>query len=362
MGQVPLRDYAYGNARVRAMSGRLFDVLKLDALLAAKDLNHFLSELDDTHYGPYVEEAVIEGLHPTMIDRAFNRNMVKEFTGIRDYFEGRPYDLVRTLLARWDLYNLKTILRGKQALVPNSEIVRALVPMGDLDEVVLAEIANQPTPVCVDVHVRRDRRIKYGSAANSKALHYLRDHDLSVLELAMDRMHYAAVAEEAEGGDSSSEKVSRMIRLEVDGINHVTLLRLSGQDFGRERLKEYYLPGGNLQFGAFSRIAGAKDEEAVVAGLTAGPLREALAAALGELDEKGYGVFQDELDKLMIRTARRLDDNPLDIGVIIRYMWLKYMEVTNLRVIMRGKSIGLIESQIRKELIDLEKAPAAKAG
>jgi len=153
-----------------------------------------------------------------------------------------------------------------------------------------------------------------------------------------------------------------MIRLEVDGINHVTLLRLSGQDFGRERLKEYYLPGGNLRFGAFSRIAGAKDEEAVVAGLTVGPLREALAAALDELDEKGYGVFQDELDKLMIRTARRLDDNPLDIGVIIRYMWLKYMEVANLRVIMRGKSIGLIESQIRKELIDLEKAPAAKAG
>ncbi len=80
------------------------------------------------------------------------------------------------------------------------------------------------------------------------------------------------------------------------------------------------------------------------------------------LDEKGYGIFQDELEKFMIRSAMRLDDNPLDIGVIIKYMWRKYMEVANLRVIMRGKSIGMIESQIRKELIDLEQGTEARAG
>ncbi len=365
MGQVPLKDYAYGNARVKAMSGRLLDAIKFDALLAAKDLNHFLSELDDTQYGPYIEEAVIEGLHPTVVDRAFNRNMVKEFTSIRNFFEGRPHDLVRTLLARWDLYNLKTILRGKQALIPNSEIIRALVPMGDLDEVTLEEIVNQPDfRASVDAMVMFGRgwRIRYGTAVNSKLHDYFHEHDLAILELAMDRMHYAEVSEEAEGKDSSSQKVSRMIKLDIDGINHVTLLRLSGQSYDREQLKEYYLPGGDMQFGVFTRIAGAKDEEAVVSELSTGPFREVLAAAMGDLDEKGYGIFQDELDKLMIRTAIRLDDNPLDIGVIIKYMWRKYMEVANLRVIMRGKSIGMIESQIRKELIDLEREPAAKSG
>lgn len=365
MGQVPLKDYAYGNARVKAMSGRLLDALKFDALLAARDLNHFLSELDDTQYGPYVEEAVIEGLRPTMVDRAFNRNLVKEFTGIRNFFEGRPYDLVRVLLARWDLYNLKTILRGKQALIPNSEIIRALVPMGDIDEVTLEEIVNQPDfRASVDAMVMfgRSWRIKYGTAINSKLREYFHEHDLAILELAMDRLHYQEVSELAEGRDSSSVKVSRMIRMEIDSINLVTLLRLSGSDYGRDQLKEYFLPGGDMQFGVFTRIAASKDEEAVVRELGTGPFREVLAGAVGELDEKGYGVFQDELDMLMIRTAVKLDDNPLDIGVIIKYMWRKYMEVANLRVIMRGKSIGMIESQLRKELIDLEREPAAKSG
>lgn len=365
MGQVPLKDYAYANARVKAMSGRLLGALEFDSLLAAPDFNRFLSELDDSQYGPYIEEAVIEGLRPTQVDRAFNRNMVKDFTKIRNFFEGRPHELTRILLARWDLYNLKTILRGKQALIPNSEIIRALVPMGDLDEVLLEEIVNQPDfRASVDAMVMfgRDWRIKYGSAINSKLREYFHDHDLAILELAMDRLHYGEVSKLSEGNDSSSLKVSKMIKLEIDAINYVTLLRLSGLDMDRDQLKDYYLPGGDIQFTQFSRLAAAKNEESVVQAVSGGPYREVLQKAMGDLDEKGYGIFQDELEKYMIRSAIRLDDNPLDIGVIIKYMWRKYMEIANLRVIMRGKSIGMIESQIRKEMIDLERVTEARAG
>ncbi len=202
------------------MSGRLLDALKFDSLLAAPDFHHFLSELDDTQYGPYIEEAVIEGIRPsTQVDRAFNRNMVKEFTKIRNFFEGKPHDLVRDLLARWDLYNLKTILRGKQALIPNSEIIRALVPMGDLDEVELEEIVNQPDfRASADAMVMFGRtwRIKYGSAINSRLREYFHEHDLAILELAMDRLHYEEVSKFADGKDSSSVKVFKMIKLEID--------------------------------------------------------------------------------------------------------------------------------------------------
>ncbi len=263
MSQVPLKDFAYGNARVKAMSGRLMDAARFDSLLAAPDFNHFLSELDDSQYGPYIEEAVIEGIRPTLIDRAFNRNMVQEFVKIRNFFEGRPHDLVKVLLSRWDLYNLKTILRGKQALVPNSEIIRALVPMGDLDEILLEEIVNQPDfRASVDAMVMfgHNWRIKYGSAINSKLHDYYREHDLAILELAMDRLHYKTVAELIEGNDSSTLKVAKMIKLEIDSINYVTLLRLSGTEMSREALKDYYLPGGDISFGNFTRLAGAKEK------------------------------------------------------------------------------------------------------
>jgi vacuolar-type H+-ATPase subunit C/Vma6 len=67
-------------------------------------------------------------------------------------------------------------------------------------------------------------------------------------------------------------------------------------------------------------------------------------------DEKGESAFEEEMEKYNIGTCLKMSEDPLGIGVIIKYMWKKYLEIINLRIIIRGKSIGLIESQIRKEL------------
>jgi V/A-type H+-transporting ATPase subunit C len=366
MVQVPLKDYVYANARVRAMAGRLLDAQAFNNLLATADFNHFLSSLDETEYGPYVEEAVIEGIRPIYIERAFNRNLVDNFRKIRSFFEGRPYELTRAILARWDLYNLKTILRGKQALIPNSEITRNLVPMGDLDEVVLGEIVSQPdlrSSIDLIANFSRGWWIPYGSALMGKLRDYFHEHDLSILELALDRLHFEAVSGVVQGDDSSSAKARKVIETEVDVINHITLLRLSGMELDKAKAREYYLPGGTVDEDLFIKLTREKDEEAVINAL---PRKDPFKAVLEEckprFDEKGYSVFQDELEKYMIRQALKLDDDPLDIGVIIKYMWRKYLEVTNLRVILRGKSIGLIESQIRKEMIILEEESGSRGG
>ncbi len=364
MPQVPLRDYAYANTRVRAMSARLLDAQTFDSLLAAPDFNHFLSDLDDTEYGPYVEEAVIEGLRPTLIDRAFNRNLVDNFKKIRGFFEGRPYQLTQAILARWDLYNLKTILRGKQAFIANSEISRNMIPMGDFDEVLLEEIISQPDlRAAIDAiyMFTRERWIPYGRALLDNMGLYLHEHDLATLELPMDRLHYEKVSEVTKGSDSSSVKARRVIELEIDLINHVTLLRISGMSMDKERVKSYYLHGGTLNLDLFIHLAASHDEESLISALpSADPYKKVLQEAMEKFDEKGYSAFQDDMERYMIREAIKLNDDPLDIGVIINYMWRKYLEVTNLRIIMRGKSIGLIESQIRKEMIVIEEESAKK--
>ncbi len=57
----------------------------------------------------------------------------------------------------------------------------------------------------------------------------------------------------------------------------------------REQLKDYYLPGGDMQFTQFCRSAALKDEDSVVRSLSGGPYRDdTVNLAMGELDEKGY--------------------------------------------------------------------------
>ncbi|MBC7246229.1 MAG: V-type ATPase subunit [Actinobacteria bacterium] len=362
MVQVPLKDYSYANARVRAMTSRLLDRGVFKELLAAPDYNRALGVLEDTEYGEDIEQFMLEGARPTIIDRAFNRNLARNFAKIKDFFIGRPHELVNALLSRWDPYNLKTIMRGMRALVPKQEIARNLVPIGALDEVVLGEIINQPdlrASLDAIMVFSREWWIPYGRAISEHLTEYLREHDLSVLEIALDKLHYREIAGKLRGGDANTALVREVARMEVDSINIVNLIRICGLDLQAARAEDYFIPGGTLEEGAeFARIMALGQPEAVCEALLRRlpEYRAALQKAWRNFEEKGEGAFEDELEVHVIERCLGMSKDPLGIGVIIDYMWRKYLEITNLRVIMRGKSIGLIESQIRKELLLWEDA------
>ncbi|MFU8891731.1 MAG: V-type ATPase subunit, partial [Anaerosomatales bacterium] len=43
--------------------------------------------------------------------------------------------------------------------------------------------------------------------------------------------------------------------------------------------------------------------------------------------------------------------DPLGIGVAVSYLWAKQNEITNLRIIVKGKAVGMPEDRVREELI-----------
>jgi len=359
MVQVPLKDYGYANARVRAKTARLLDAAAYGSLIEAKDEDEILNLLEQTDYAPEIEEAILEGKRPTIIDRAFNRNLARNFSHFREFVSGPPYELLSAVLSRWDLYNLKSILRGKRGLVPASEISRVMVPAGDLDLVTLEEIASQPdlrSAIDLIVTFSSNWTIPYGRALARKMGEYLREHDLSLLERSLDTFHYDRVHERIKGSGINAELVGRMVQMEVDIINIVTILRTRGLEMPSNRVPEYFLPGGNLDEKQFKSMMELKEREDVVRASVLSAYRQPLVAGMGRYEEKGDVAFQDELDRYLIRKCLGMNQDPLSIGVIIAYMWRKYMELVNLRVIIRGKNIGLIGSQIKKEMIVLEAA------
>ncbi len=355
MVQVPLKDYSYANARVRAMNARLLEDSMYKSLLDAPDYNRAIAVLEGTEYGEDIEHFMMEGARPTILDRAFNRNFVRNFAKIKDFFMGRPEEMVNILLSRWDLYNLKTILRGMRALVPKAEIVRNLVPIGELDQVVLEEIVNQPdlrASLDATVMFSLQWSIPYGQAIAKNLTEYLREQDLSVLELALDKLHYGAVTGMLKRSDPDTQLVREMVRMEVDAINIVSLMRACGLELSGKKAEDYFVPGGTLEtakkYVAMMELG--QPEKVYEALLGKTPYRKALEAAWAVFDQRGDSAFEDEMQKHIIREGMKMSKDPLGIGVIIEYMWRKHLEITNLRIILRGKSIGLIESQIRKEL------------
>ena len=62
-------------------------------------------------------------------------------------------------------------------------------------------------------------------------------------------------------------------------------------------------------------------------------------------------AFEREIDVAMLRAQIHLYlQDPLGIDVVIAYLAMKYNEVVNLRLIARGKALGIPRDRVRKEM------------
>lgn len=358
MVQVPIKNYGYTNARVKSMKGRLIDPSTMDSLISARTQTEFLGILENTAYSKDVIEAIMHGMYPTVIERAFNNNIAREFKDIRTSIIGRPQELIDIVLSRWDLFNIKTVLRGKKALTSEQEIVRNLIPAGSIDLISLEEISKQPDlKAAIDsmVVLGAGWFVKYGMLASEAYSEYQKDKNMSVIELALDKGHYGKIYEFlGKASDINDKMVLKITDMEVDILDLMTIFRICTMDLPKDKKENLIIEGGTLKTKKKALLKCQKVEEVIAQVPSVSGLKKPLQRGLEKYAEKGETAFYDEMEKELVKTALKMEISPLTIGVIISYMWRKYTEVYNLRIAYRGLSVGLIESQIRKELLTFE--------
>ncbi|HXV41940.1 MAG TPA: V-type ATPase subunit, partial [Anaerolineae bacterium] len=136
--------YDYGNARLRAMRSRLLKEADYSNLLAKGNLEELINALAETPYKEDIEIALTRRAGVQCIFEAVRANLTRTLQQIRNFFEGEPGTLIDLLLRRWDRHNLLAILRGQSQEVSPETVLSTIVPIGQLDEVSLRELARQP--------------------------------------------------------------------------------------------------------------------------------------------------------------------------------------------------------------------------
>ena len=138
-------DWGYINARMRGMKSRLLDHHTLDTLILQPDLDSLVSEIEKTAYREDLVEA--RGRYSGMpaIEHALRNNFVRTFRKVLGFSKEKEAEkYISIFLHRWDVQNIKTVLRGKNIHVTSEEILDCLVPAGELDEATLTELVRQP--------------------------------------------------------------------------------------------------------------------------------------------------------------------------------------------------------------------------
>ncbi|MBN2404464.1 MAG: ATP synthase A1 subunit C [Coriobacteriia bacterium] len=349
----PGRDYGYSNARVRGMRARLFTQAYLDDLMASKDISDVIQVLMQTEYGPDLEERLLHGRTAQQVDEALKDNMVRKFRKVLGLANDEAYGLMIVLLGRWDLFNVKTILRGIHMSLSHEEIEDSLIAVGQLSHVDMVELAKQPSVKAL-VDTLATWELPYAVPLRAEMAHYNEDGDLSVLELALDKFYTAWADKSLRCRRSNAKLARRFLGVQVDTINLLTCLRLLNADVEAEEVNRFYLPGGlHVKEELFSDLASMSDVDEVYERLKRTPYgRPVEAVAIKYVEHGSVSVFERALeDYLMRRAFAAGQGEPLGVGIIIGYMWAKANEVTNLRIIVKGVSVGMPVERIKEELI-----------
>jgi len=345
-------DYGYLNARIRGMKSRLLGQELLEGLILKPDTDAIINELEKTTYRAEIEKASVQHAGLACIEVALRADIARTYRKIYSLFEKEEKEkYAKILLNRWDVHNIKTILRGKNIHETSSEILGCLVPAGELDEATLVELVKQPDVRGV-IDLLATWGISYAAPLTRHLKEYTEKRDLAVMEYALDRFYFE-YALQAIPGETYDDRIMReMVETEIDVTNIRSLLKMIRDRIPNEEAQGFLIPGGSLKV------------ERLMALMKAGTIKDAMKQlagtpyeSLGKVPEEFFkqekiSVIEKELERFLIRKGIGcfLGD-PLSISIAIGYIWAKFTEVTNIRIIARLKVADVAEKIIREELV-----------
>jgi V/A-type H+-transporting ATPase subunit C len=324
-------------------------------LIEAENFEMLHSVMDQTVYRREMNEAILMTPDRPDYDQALSINLVATLRKILDATGGEPHKLVNLLLTRYDVLNVKTILRGKKGNATPGEIISTLMPVGNLRMDVLEQLARE-REIRQVVELMAALRVKYARPLMGAMGDYFEhDQDLAVLELALDRFHFGDAMSELKGKDKNVDMVRQMFKAEIDMRNISTLVRIRGIRLDDEDVMDMRLPGGSLSAGQFLDLDRLGDIVRIVSEYPDPSYRKLLEKALAEYQEIDVVAFDRELERALIKQGVAMSNvDVLSIGVIVGFMWAKHNEIINLRIVLRGKMMEQPQAAITKDLFFVE--------
>jgi V/A-type H+-transporting ATPase subunit C len=332
--------YAYITGRVRAMKTKLIPHEMYQRMLGM-EIPEITRYLEETQYKEEIDSMAKDYSGAELVEYATFANLAKTYRKLLQVSIDEPQFLILEYLRRWDIWNIKTILRGKFHGASEEDIMKYLVPAGELDLEFLEGLAKKE---------RVEEVIQaFDGTDYYEALTQYDGQMLSSVENALDKLYYFRM-ERAVGGTLSvgGGLLLKYVRKEIDVKNLVTLFRMNKAGIEASVIQDNLIPGGKLHE-ELSRMAGQSYNE-FVRGLEGYPFWGAISEVVGE--EGGVSRIEARLRAYLVRYAWALSNyHPLSILPVLGYIVSKDTEVSNIRKIVRGKEAGLSAELIEEQVV-----------
>jgi V/A-type H+-transporting ATPase subunit C len=331
--------YAAIHSRVRVMYSALLTPSLEASLREAADLPGLVGLLKNTVYGPYLKDMEDKDISPrTMIYRIKNR-IADVYLTIIHSVPSHTRPLVSELFRRFEMDNLKALLRGIVAGSPWEQIRDILFPMGSLAVLPAQKMLEAGT---VEAAAAQLSQTPYYETLTNAMKRYSEEQSLFPLEVALDLNYWYKLwvgVNQLPGQDQA--QALRIIGPLVDMTNLMWAIRYRVYyHLAEEEIVNYTLPFGyHVRDEEIRAIAAGADIARIVANIYPG-----LSDLENLLEEPEHG-----LPKLELQLQRRIKTQfkpvfsgyPFHIGLPLAFVVLNELELQDLTVLIEAKSIRM---------------------
>lgn len=358
-------DYDYGNARLRVMKSRLLSQRALEALAESDTVQSLIVALLKTPYRKAIETSLTHTSGLNCILDALQLDLIETTTRIRQFYREKASEMVARVLRRYDIHNIKAILRGLGKNAPPGEISSTLLPIGDLSYSLLGEIGRASglraaIDLLASLNLPMAQPLIRLRGARPNA-------EVPEMEIALDKWYFQQELKKQKGGTQEEELFHSALQLDADIINLLTVLRfvhapaekkLLRERFGTENIVEFFVGPGRIPFQLLETVVNQSSLSTAVELLTNTPYSAALRAGLESFAKSGrLSDFEKQLERMRLQwLAQWIVRDSLGIGMLLGYLALKVNEIRNLRWISMGINLGLNKERIYQELFSYSSA------
>ncbi|MBI2650136.1 ATP synthase A1 subunit C [Candidatus Woesearchaeota archaeon] len=347
--RIKLGFYPYTYVRSAVMKSLLFKKDDYHKMLKM-GFSEIAKFLQDSSYKKEINALANEYSGADLLELALNRNLAESF---KKLMRISPYELallIKEYAKRKDIEDIKTILRGKFTNANEKETANSITAAGTLSYDFLVSLMKKES---IEEVLKNNRLVEYSLFEDG--LKDLKEkNNLVGIENALDKFYYSHLIQFSKILPKEGTLFRDFLLKEVEILNILTLLRLKKAKFGKDNLKDFIISSGNrLKDYKILNLANLEDLEELSKALERMEYGSIVKRGIEEFKKTGSLIMlETELYKYLLKqSALFMHQHPLSIDVILGYMFAKDIEVRNLKIIIKGKQLGLKEDFIESQMV-----------
>ena len=334
-----VRNYAYANARIKAMEAKLLREQRVRELMQVKTMPEVIALLEETAYKDALVKASTKHSGVDVVLYGLQDDFdatIEKLSGIVPPVSKAAFDAVT---ADWEAAEVKNAIlcKAQGTEVPKgrgrpSSLWKKISKARNLDEAfdILATSVYSPEIMQVEGEFRKTK-------------------DFRLLLKAIDNHYYSGLAKLFK--IAKDETSIRLLRDKISLANALIIMRMKRDSLTREQIERELIP-----FPLSKReleLIDAKDLKACVEVMRRHGLPEDVAKECEASCSLSYLELQLQ-KQFTDKTLRLLRLSVLSFGVVLGYLYLKQTEVDNIKKIALGKAFG-IEDEMQKAVYAINK-------